>query len=150
MEIAYAPDGRTLGAIDSDRVFLWDIATGKELRRLPGHFLGGIAYAPDGKTLATAYGRNILCWESETGRQLREFKCGEEIQGLAYSPDGKSIAWLNRANDLRLVDAVTGKVLHRWPGPANVVPSSFAFSPDSRLLAAACQKELDIPLLDTL
>jgi WD40 repeat protein len=68
---------------------------------------------------------------------------------LAFLPDGKAIAWMTIDNVLRLSDAATGKLLHKWPGTANVVESSFSFSPDSRLLALACQKEMEIPLYDT-
>src|SRR5438552_1498321 len=58
--IAFAPDGKTLASGGWDEtVRLWDVETGKELRRLEGHQQGMIAaltFAPDGKHLATRGG----------------------------------------------------------------------------------------------
>jgi RNA polymerase sigma factor (sigma-70 family) len=152
LDIAFAPDGKTLAAADSDLVCLWDAATGKELRRLQQATTGhGLAFAPDGKTLATADFTAILLWDPATGRQLRRFPLQGQpvVVSLLFSPDGKTLAWLTQDNTLRLSDAATGKVLHRWPGPPNVVSSSVTFSPDSRTLALACQKDNEIPLYDT-
>jgi WD40 repeat protein len=59
------------------------------------------------------------------------------------------LAWLTQDNTLHLGDASTGKELLHWPGPKNVVPSSYAFSPDSRTVALACQIEKDVHLYDT-
>jgi WD40 repeat protein len=150
-DIAFSPDGKTLAAVDTSTVCLWDVATGKEHRHLEGSTFGhGVAFAPDGKSLATATNRDILYWDPATGRQLRRFHFrGEPVRSLAFSPDGKMLAWLTQDNTLRLSEASTGKVLRQWPGPPHTVYSSVAFSPDSRTLALACQKENEIPLYDT-
>jgi RNA polymerase sigma factor (sigma-70 family) len=150
-DIAFAPDGKSLAAVDSDMLCLWDMATGKELRRLERATAGhGLTFAPAGKSLASADFGAIHIWDPATGQQLRQFPLeGERVQSLTFSPDGKTLAWMTRDNILRLSDATTGKVLHQWPGRPNVVPSSVAFSPDSRTLALACQKDNDFPLYDT-
>src|SRR5262249_35484543 len=53
---AWSPDGKTLAGAkrDFDNAYLWDVATGKELHRLPVHHPPGtdLAFSPDGKTLA--------------------------------------------------------------------------------------------------
>jgi RNA polymerase sigma factor (sigma-70 family) len=152
LDIAFAPDGKTLAAADSDLVCLWNAATGEELRRLQQATTGhGLAFAPDSKTLATADFTAILLWDPATGRQLRRFPLQGQpvVVSLLFSPDGKTLAWLTQDNTLGLSDAATGKVQHRWPGPPNIVSSSVAFSPDSRTLALACQKDNDVPLYDT-
>jgi RNA polymerase sigma factor (sigma-70 family) len=152
-DIAYSPDGKILAGVDTDMVCLWDTATGKELRRLKGGTLGhGLAFSHDGKILATATGRTIFYWDPVTGKQLRQLSVpgpGGPIHSLVFSPDGKTLAGRTQDNTVRLSEAATGKVLHEWPGPPNVMPSSVSFSPDSRTLAIACQNENDIHLYDT-
>jgi WD40 repeat protein len=48
-------------------IAIWDVATGKEARRLAGHrdWVGPIAFAPDGKTLASAghWETTVLLWD---------------------------------------------------------------------------------------
>ena len=65
MGVAFRPDGKTLLSSywAHGTLHLWDIATGKETRRIPGiapHFEGdgesGVAISPDGKQIVT-YGR---------------------------------------------------------------------------------------------
>ena len=51
--LSYSPDGKTLatGNVDSD-LFLWDVATGKELWRATNVEAHSIAFSPDGRSLA--------------------------------------------------------------------------------------------------
>jgi WD40 repeat protein len=150
-DVAFAPDAETVAAV-AGNVHLWDVATGTERRELEKSSFGrGVAFAPDGKILATATNRDILFWDPATGRELRRFpiRGAKELRSLAFSPDGKMLVCLAQDNTVWLSDAVTGKLLHQWPGPRDYVESSVAFSPDSQTLALACQKEKEIPLYDT-
>ena len=55
-----AGSGRAVGR---DRlVRLWDVATGEELVRLPGHsdYVYSLAFSPDGKTLVSSSGDTTL------------------------------------------------------------------------------------------
>src|SRR5947209_1534865 len=49
---AFAPDGKTLASGGDDGVRLWEIPTGKELRRF-GRWAAVVAFSPDGRLLAT-------------------------------------------------------------------------------------------------
>src|SRR5262245_13974907 len=61
--VAFTPDGQTLAAGDGDRLIrLWDVATGKERRRLAGHenYVRCLAVSPDGKVLASGSGDQTI------------------------------------------------------------------------------------------
>jgi WD40 repeat protein len=74
--IALSADGKTLAGGGSDGViYLWDVATGKEIQQLKDHqrdlaqkdgwTLSGIvlAFTPDGRRLVSTANRRILIWE---------------------------------------------------------------------------------------
>jgi RNA polymerase sigma factor (sigma-70 family) len=115
--VAFSPDGQLLagGGYDSEggTYFgrLWEVATGKELRRFSCG-KGGIrtlAFAPDGKTLAGGGddGRMRL-WDVETGKEQRAFPAdGYRIRSVAFAPDGKTVAAAGDA--IRLYDPATGE-----------------------------------------
>jgi RNA polymerase sigma factor (sigma-70 family) len=114
---AFSPDGRTLaaGGYDSqkDGYFfrLWDVNTGREVRRFCGHHGGirTIAFSPDGATLASG-GDDGACrlWEVATGKEKRAFTvCKWRVRSVAFTPDGKTLAVA--ASALHLFDLATGK-----------------------------------------
>jgi RNA polymerase sigma factor (sigma-70 family) len=114
---AFSPDGRLLaaGGYDSsgDNYFarLWDMATGKELRRCPG-IRGGIrtlAFSPDGAILAGGGddGR-VRLWDVATGKVQRTLPAnGRRIRSVDFAPDGRILAAAGAA--VRLVDPATGQ-----------------------------------------
>jgi RNA polymerase sigma factor (sigma-70 family) len=65
--VAFAPDGRSLSAIYSDRsVHLWEVVSGRQRGRFPGHrgFAAALAYSPDGTLLVTGGSdRRALVWD---------------------------------------------------------------------------------------
>jgi hypothetical protein len=65
--MAFSPDGQLLALGDADGTLrLCLAATGKELKRLPGHRSGitRLAFAPDGRTLATgSWDTTALVWD---------------------------------------------------------------------------------------
>jgi hypothetical protein len=73
--LAVAPDGRTLATVRQDQTMqLWDLATGKELLRVPGHDapVDGLAFSPDGRRLATGHqDSTILVWDVAAAYQRR-------------------------------------------------------------------------------
>jgi WD40 repeat protein len=126
----FSADGRTLavGGSDSD-VFLFDVATGRELRRLHTSPVRGFAFAPDSRTLAVAsISGTITLWDVATGQPkpasadpttgiylLAFADGGRKLVGTGYS----AIAW----------DPATGRELRRYPVEGGL-------SPDGRWIAA--------------
>jgi hypothetical protein len=82
--LAVAPDGRTLATVRIDHIIqFWDLATGKELLRRPGHDMPcySLAFSPDGKRLATGHADSqILVWDVAAAYKRRprlEAEAGE-------------------------------------------------------------------------
>jgi hypothetical protein len=94
--VAFSPDGRLLATAANELVLrLWDAATGKEARQLPGHGNGvhALAFSADGRTLAAAgFGPVTRLWEVATGR-IRHQVEGHRglVSALAFTPDGRTL-----------------------------------------------------------
>ncbi len=158
--VAFSPDGRRLasgsGQRDGDTshsrethyIRLWDVATGKEVRKfLPREQadVSSLAFSPDGKILASV-GRNswkqntptVYLWNPETGQELSRFGGTDKAgyaKSVAFSPDGKTLAVGYRDHTIRFWDPGTGKELHSLRGHRSEV-ESVAFSPGGKSLAS--------------
>jgi WD40 repeat protein len=77
-------------------VKLWDVATGKELRTMKGHFnsIWCVAFHPDGTRLATAsFDQTVRLWDIASGLELATLKGHpDRVLGVAFSPDGGRLA----------------------------------------------------------
>jgi WD40 repeat protein len=66
--VAFHPDGTRLAAGGRDgAVWLWDLARGEAVVRLPGHksYVWSLAFSPDGATLASGSGDNtVRLWDT--------------------------------------------------------------------------------------
>jgi RNA polymerase sigma factor (sigma-70 family) len=118
---------------------LWEVATGKELRRFAiGYELnrpvGALAFSHDGTKLAGASWRDgrLRLFEVATGKELHVFpKIGEDIRGIAFAPDGKTVA--AAGDNIHLYDPVTGKERLRIDRKARML----AFSRDGSVLTGS-------------
>ena len=74
--IAFSPNGKILASGDScgGAIKLWDVRSGKELKRLAGNFIEvvtSVAFSPDGKTLASGTDTGaIKLWDLDSGKEL--------------------------------------------------------------------------------
>jgi hypothetical protein len=99
---AFSPDGRflvdwaenPLGRSRMDRLYVWDLATGRAIQVLDsGAAIGATnaGFAPDGRTLATASRDGVIrLWETASWTvraQLRGHR--DRVTALAFSPSGR-------------------------------------------------------------
>jgi WD40 repeat protein len=145
LHLALSPDGRrllTAGADGSARY--WDIATGKEIYRLPSN--GGqvydVAISPDGTKLLSCSGdRLIHVYDAATGKEVKQLRGHtDEVIGVAISPDGRMVASSGYDCELRLWNLDTGELI---ASPGNAVRGQgAAFSPDGKLIATWAQDHM--------
>jgi RNA polymerase sigma factor (sigma-70 family) len=144
--VALSPDATLAACGDQENttVLLWDVTTGKELRRLQRSGQGSIrlAFSADGRTLAaTDGGGGLRLWELATGLERRSVALHHYAAALAFAPGGRLLAWAGseppRGDQfmVSLLDLASGKPARSWPGHRSHV-AELAFSPDSRLLAS--------------
>jgi WD40 repeat protein len=94
--LVFTPDSRHLAVASADTIYLFDIATGKQVRSFGGPNVWGraIAFSPDGKLLAA--GRkdgSIRLWQVATGTVLCDVLGHERtVSGVAFSPSGQRLA----------------------------------------------------------
>jgi hypothetical protein len=139
---AFAPDGKTAlcGALYDGKLRLFDVTTGKEIRRLPGHadWVVCVTFAADGKVaLSGGLDKKIMLWDVATGRLLRTFPLRNTIlSSVAFSPDGWRVLSAGADNLVRVWDTFTGAELCRLVGHTDAV-SCVAVSPDGDRAASA-------------
>ncbi|HWG41350.1 MAG TPA: WD40 repeat domain-containing protein [Gemmataceae bacterium] len=124
--LAFSPDGRTLACGGDSETILWELASGKERARLPGHWnqRGALAFSPDGKLLASGshdmggdMNEVVHVWELATGKELGAFRGHEQpVFGVAFSPDGKRLA--TASGDATTLIWNLAAVAKRGPHPA--------------------------------
>jgi WD40 repeat protein len=98
---AFAPDGKTLATYGYDELLIWDVATGKELRRLPAKDrCCALAFSRDGTMLALAAdgGTIVVVWNYVDGKVIHRFRTRDKggfyvprTHSLVFSADGKRL-----------------------------------------------------------
>jgi WD40 repeat protein len=136
--VEFSPDGKTVavGAPDAS-VRLWDVASGKELRklgRLPNPVVS-FAFSPDGKTVAASSevgdSGTVAVWDVATGKSRAEFKEPFGSLGdLTFWDEGKTLA-IHTTNDLVFREIPSGKELKRY----KVGKGQLVYSADRRYAA---------------
>jgi WD40 repeat protein len=139
---AFSPDERFLLTGDGNHgpsqgtVRLWEVASGKELRRMPGHqsAVGMVWFSPDGRLgVSSSHDKTVRLWEVGTGKELRRFQGHADIvEAVVFSPDGHRILSSGtRDRTVRLWDVDTGDELWSFEEQSSFVVA-VAVSPDGR------------------
>jgi WD40 repeat protein len=183
--LAFSPDGQTLAANlnannfmirgaggapqpagEGHTIRIWDVTTGKEIRKLTlpaQRTITNLVYSPDGRLLATENSDQTLSlWEIASGKerallgtpaaaaQLGQMAVlgggGFRVIGramsnpttasLAFSPDGSLMATRGQDNTIRVWEVSYAKEVGSFKGHEGAV-NAVAFAPDGKTLASA-------------
>jgi WD40 repeat protein len=137
--VAFSPDGKVLASgSDDGEIGLWEVPTGKEIRRLQAHTwqVSSLAFSPDCKRLASgSRDRTVRVWDVGTGRELHRLRHAGEVNAVAYSPDGKTLASASEDGTIRIWDAASGKHVRQLTAKGEKF-RTLALSPQGPSLAA--------------
>jgi WD40 repeat protein len=144
--VALSPDGRlVLAGGDGNDFRLYEVETGKEIRRFQGHthWVYAVALSPDGRqALSGGEDKTLRLWDVDTGKEVGQF-AGHTvaIRFVAFSPDGR-LALSGDEQTIRLWDVATRKELRQFVGHAGKIHHA-VFSPDGRqVLSASADKTI--------
>jgi WD40 repeat protein len=137
--IAFSPDGLHLAVAETAAVWIYDVASGRQLDlKLGGEPVSALAYSPDGRRLAGAGPTRTLVWEEGRPADERLFELspahGVWPADVQFSPDGGLIA-TTAGNAVQLWDANSGR-LHQTLGGHTSTVHSLSFSPGGWMLAS--------------
>ncbi len=146
----FSPDGKVLAVTENGAdIVLFDPATGKLLRRLPGEGRG-CAFSPDGKRFVSSSGKGgaVGLWDTADWRPLALLRGHPDfVHGAAFTADGTlvTVGW---ANHVCRWDVTTGKLKGslRLPLPEG---RNACLSPDGTALAVTPRDNGPATLWDT-
>jgi WD40 repeat protein len=134
--VTFLPDGKLLSAGNDGTARLWDLNTGKEMRRFEirrppeepvtrrRSSTTALAVSADGSTFAASEGtEGIRLWDVATGKErdpVKEVKAG--VRSLALSPGGETLAAIALDGSVTVWDAGNGKEVHRLNVPLKPDP----------------------------
>ena len=163
----FSPDGRLVATGAGSSVIVWDVATGREVRRLDGNgepegyqdmtWMWG-AFSPDTRLFAVGNGENLRLWALQSGKLLRFnttagdydafFPLANGASPIAFSPDSKQVivARTGKRLDVATGRVARGTILAKDSEGLSIVLKEI-LSPDGKLLLAA-QKDGSVTIAD--
>jgi WD40 repeat protein len=154
-QLVFSGDAKRLAAIEREAVKIYDVETGKELRRFAAVTRGWsdrhVAFSPDGKLLAIRLDAirlddeqsRVELWELETGKTRAVLS--DQRAPVVFSPDGKLLATLGPER-IQLWDPAAGSEVRKKNAPRGY---AFVFAPDGKSLAFRWHAALGIWNLET-
>lgn len=133
----FSPDGAILASLSNggqmafrgkgmpnqmaSSVQLWDVATGKPLRKVDttNRAVICMAFSPDGRSIATGNADNtVSLWEVASAKERVNFKsnAANGLTVITYAPDGRSIVGAGYDNTVRFYGIASGKELSQLKG----------------------------------
>jgi WD40 repeat protein len=111
---AFTPDSRLLAVDEYTGIRLFEVPSGKEVRKLPlkSPKQNRLVFSPDGRMLAAVEHYTIQLWDMTANRWLHP-PVGHEaqIEALHFFPDGKRLVSADRGREMRVWDIASAQTL---------------------------------------
>ena len=148
---AFSKDGRLLVSGGDDPIaIVWDVTTGRVLRRLIGNVnpVRAVAFSPDGRFILTGTGhadehydarikreKTLRLWDMSTGKDVNRFiSAATAMSSVQFSPDGRLVLTVSEDGAAMLWNAATGTMIGRLFEHGAGPVSAATFSPDGRFV----------------
>jgi len=127
--VAFSPDGKTIAVSGNREILIHTLDGSAPPKRLGGlsERILSLAFSQDGSLLAAGGGTparfgELQLWEMPAGKLRHSVMLtGDTVFGGSISPDAKLVAVGCTDNTVRIVDAASGKELHRMGAHENWV-----------------------------
>ena len=138
LSACFASDDKYVVTGGEDNIaILWEVATGKEIRRFKGHtsLVLSVCLSPDGKYLLTGSSdKTARLWDVATGKEIFIFKDHTgKVRSVKFSADGKWLLTGSSDKTILLWDASSGKVINTFIGHKDEV-YAVGFSTDKKTI----------------
>ncbi|MDJ0736154.1 MAG: serine/threonine-protein kinase [Nostocaceae cyanobacterium] len=141
--VTISPKGNILASGSSDNTIkLWNVNTGKLLRKLGGWFAGhssmvyDLAFSPNGEIIASAsWDETIKLWQVSSGKEIRTFKGHtNSVNSIAFNLNGQILASGSADCTLKLWLVSSGREISNFYGHSDSI-LSVKFSPIGEIIA---------------
>ncbi len=140
--IAFSPDGQRFAVAGGIGVWLYDVATSRELALLTGHKteVSSVSFSPDSRTLASGGNdHKVKLWDVATGENIATLEGHTgHVRSVSFSPDGTMLISGSRDTTVKLWDVATRTNIATLEGHKYGV-TSVSFSPDGTMLASGAE-----------
>jgi WD40 repeat protein len=125
----------------ADPARLWELATGREIRRLEAHtdWVSSAAFSADGRYFITTAGDSTArLWQVASGQPVGTPLTAHRaaVRSGSFSPDGRRVVTASDDSTAMVWDTDTGRRRHTLTGHADRVWTA-VFSPDGRFIVTA-------------
>lgn len=147
--VAFAPDGHfVLATSYENRIWIWDVRTGKSLPKLAGHtgYVISAAFSPDGgRVLSASYDQTLKLWDVQSGACQRTMKGHTAgVRGVAFLDHPNSALSCSMDGTLKIWNLETGEATRTFAGHTDGIPGLSVSRDGRHALSAGIDKTLEV------